>query len=451
MVLILTLLVFAPVKSNAVTKLATPKIQSVTIIDNKYSINYGKVKNAKKYYIYRLNSNKYNKIGTSTLKYFIDKNADVNKNYRYKIKAVNGNKTSKLSSSVKTPNMINKPSINHVSYGGIKYQKFKVYINEQSDATGYYIFRENRKTKNYDCIGKTTTNEFVDENVDISYIQKYKVKAFNNVGRISDFSDETESPTGALKDVNGQNKWKYEDENKSISVVKKNLTTENGNVVCWIAKAKIQNVDDFATEYAGGSWNSSIQTKERTTDMSSKHNAILAINGDASGFMNSNIGRADFMIRNGVPAYEYKTKVNNQNIGCRMNDGTFKIINSKQYSNNQQLLDIGVKDTFYFGLHLIKNGILNEYKENKSLAPRTMIGQKQDSTWLFVVVDGRGCNDSVGMTLCETGKLMKELGAYNAVELDGGGSSTMVFNGYMLNVSSDGCERAVSDCVYIKR
>lgn len=46
---------------------------------------------------------------------------------------------------------------------------------------------------------------------------------------------------------------------------------------------------------------------------------------------------------------------------------------------------------------------------------------------------------------------MKELGAYNAIKLDGDSSSTMVFNGYMLNVSSDGYKRAVSDCIYIKR
>lgn len=115
--------------------------------------------------------------------------------------------------------------------------------------------------------------------------------------------------------------------------------------------------------------------------MSKKHDAILAINGDASGFTNSNIGAADFMIKNGIPAYDYKkTNNNNQYIGCHMQNGSFKVFNSNQFNNNQELLNIGIKNTFYFYTYLVKDGVMNEKCSKNGLAPRTMIGQKADGT-----------------------------------------------------------------------
>ena len=76
-------------------------------------------------------------------------------------------------------------------------------------------------------------------------------------------------------------------------------------------------------------------------------------------------------------------------------------------------------------------------------APRTAIGLKQDGTVLVLVVDGRSTN-SKGLTLQELATYFLRLGARDAVNLDGGGSSVMVINGEIVNKPSDGWERPVS-------
>jgi hypothetical protein len=69
--------------------------------------------------------------------------------------------------------------------------------------------------------------------------------------------------------------------------------------------------------------------------------------------------------------------------------------------------------------------------------PRTLVGFSRDSTTLFLVtVDGRQ-EKSVGMTLVEAAALLRKLGAWNAMNFDGGGSTTMVIGGTVVNVPSD--------------
>src|SRR6185503_5497574 len=78
--------------------------------------------------------------------------------------------------------------------------------------------------------------------------------------------------------------------------------------------------------------------------------------------------------------------------------------------------------------------------------PRTLAGVRADGTLLLVTVDGRLPGWSVGMTLPEAARLMRSLGAREAMNLDGGGSSTMVVRGEVVNRPSDRTgERPVSD------
>ena len=74
--------------------------------------------------------------------------------------------------------------------------------------------------------------------------------------------------------------------------------------------------------------------------------------------------------------------------------------------------------------------------------PRTGVGVMPNGDILLVVVDGRQ-NGSVGMNIVEFARLFKRLGAEAAMNLDGGGSSTMVLRGRVVNSPSDGRERAV--------
>jgi hypothetical protein len=82
--------------------------------------------------------------------------------------------------------------------------------------------------------------------------------------------------------------------------------------------------------------------------------------------------------------------------------------------------------------------------------PRTAVGQRADGRILLVVVDGRRPGYSVGMTNWELAQTMVRLGAVTATGLDTGGSSTMAFDGALLNRPSDaGGERDVSEGLFV--
>ncbi|HHX01559.1 MAG TPA: phosphodiester glycosidase family protein [Firmicutes bacterium] len=82
-------------------------------------------------------------------------------------------------------------------------------------------------------------------------------------------------------------------------------------------------------------------------------------------------------------------------------------------------------------------------------APRTALGVTADRKLLIVTVNGRQPGVSVGMTLTELAELMIELGAVDAMNLDGGGSTTMVIRDRVLNIPSDGTERSVSNAIVV--
>jgi hypothetical protein len=81
--------------------------------------------------------------------------------------------------------------------------------------------------------------------------------------------------------------------------------------------------------------------------------------------------------------------------------------------------------------------------------PRTLAGLRADGVLLLVTVDGRAPGWSAGMTLPEAARLMRSLGARDALNLDGGGSSTMTVRGAVVNRPSDRVERAVSDGLFV--
>jgi len=69
--------------------------------------------------------------------------------------------------------------------------------------------------------------------------------------------------------------------------------------------------------------------------------------------------------------------------------------------------------------------------------PRTSIGFSRDRRTVFLLaVDGRS-EKSVGMTLVELAAFMRSIGAWQAMNFDGGGSTTMVINGAVVNTPSD--------------
>lgn len=130
---------------------------------------------------------------------------------------------------------------------------------------------------------------------------------------------------------------------------------------------------------------------------------------------------------------------------------------------DQMTLDInssvnldGMETAFGGGGKLLVDGKITEANSivAKGRQPRTAFGVSKDGkTAIFMVVDGRG--DSIGATHWEMGVLMQEYGAYEAMHLDGGGSSTMAVKTTedssvnVVNKVSEGSERRVINAVGI--
>ena len=116
-----------------------------------------------------------------------------------------------------------------------------------------------------------------------------------------------------------------------------------------------------------------------------------------------------------------------------------------------------VSDAIGGGPILVRDGVpvyrSNEAFTTSQLAPRgprTAIGQRADGGIVLVTTDGRQPGLSVGMTNFELAQTLVRFGAVRGMGLDGGGSSTLAFDGTVLNSPSDGRERAVSTALMLE-
>lgn len=99
----------------------------------------------------------------------------------------------------------------------------------------------------------------------------------------------------------------------------------------------------------------------------------------------------------------------------------------------QQAINMGVTDAAKYGPPLIINDIPTEsLGTGGGLNPRTAIGQRADGAMLLLVLDGRQSN-SLGASLVDVQDVMLKFEAVNAYNLDGGSSTSMIFNGEHIN------------------
>jgi len=234
----------------------------------------------------------------------------------------------------------------------------------------------------------------------------------------------------------------YEDENISIKI-----TTERANdTTYYIADISLSDSKYLKTALANDTYGRNI--KETTSVMAQNNNAIFAINGDYYGFRDYG-----YVIRNGVL---YRETANEDNDALVIdNDGNFSIVNESEVTANE-LLNEGAWQVLSFGPALIEEGEVvvgknDEVSQAKTSNPRTAIGQVDELHYIVIVADGR-TSESEGLSLYELAQVMKEYNCTTAYNLDGGGSSTMYFNGEVINNPTSGGsigERSVSDIVYI--
>ena len=185
-----------------------------------------------------------------------------------------------------------------------------------------------------------------------------------------------------------------------------------------------------------------------TSAIAEQAGAILAVNGDNYGAREKG-----YVIRSGVLYRE--TAAKNQEDLVIWADGSVSVINESEITA-RELLARGAVQVFSFGPALLEEGEISvtaadEVDRAMVSNPRTAIGFLEEGHLVLVVSDGR-TDQSRGLTLYELSDVLQRLGVVTAYNLDGGGSSTMVFNGRVVNVPTGGRgvrERAVTDILYI--
>lgn len=188
---------------------------------------------------------------------------------------------------------------------------------------------------------------------------------------------------------------------------------------------------------------------EKTSVIASNNNALLAINGDYYG-----VKENGYVLKNGI-IYRAKS-ANNQEDLVIYKDGTFEVFKESD-TDISVLLTKGAYNVFAFGPCLLLNNEIqvksnDEVGKAKASNPRTAIGVVNELHYVFIVSDGR-TDESTGLSLYQLAIFLKKLNVSLAYNLDGGGSSTIYFNGKVINnPTSSGHtikERSVSDIVYI--
>jgi exopolysaccharide biosynthesis protein len=194
-----------------------------------------------------------------------------------------------------------------------------------------------------------------------------------------------------------------------------------------------------------------------TSQIAKENSAVAAIN--AGGFVDRSSGGAG-------------TGTGGQPSGVLMSGGMIKFNDTK--SNLEKINVVGLTDK---GLLIVGKYNINEMKSLKvaevvnfgpplivngeptikkgdggwGIAPRTAIGQRSDGAILLLVIDGRRIS-SIGASLKDVQSIMLKYGAVNSSNLDGGSSSTLYFNGKVINNPCDSLgERSVPSAFIVKK
>lgn len=187
--------------------------------------------------------------------------------------------------------------------------------------------------------------------------------------------------------------------------------------------------------------------KETTSTIAKANDAVLAINGDFYGFRSTG-----FVVRNGTL---YRDSANGDTDALVIDkNGDFSIVNEATTDANT----LDAQQVLSFGPALVESGSIvvdenSEVGQSAASNPRTAIGQIGTNHYLIVVSEGR-TDDSQGLSLYQLAQVMQDNGVQTGYNLDGGGSTTLYFNGKVVNQTVGGSgqssERAVSDIVYFK-
>lgn len=200
----------------------------------------------------------------------------------------------------------------------------------------------------------------------------------------------------------------------------------------------------------------------RTSEMAAAHNGVAAINGTFYDMRRGNsvcFHKIDDKVLDWTSGSEFNSRVNG---AVRTRDGKLEILSwsreiEQSYSDNKGTV-------LASGPLMMKDGKTSDFSSCsdsfvKSKHPRSAIFTTRDGRVVMIIVDGRSQGNSIGVSILEFAHLVRVLGAYDALNLDGGGSSTLWMKGAgdngILNYPCDNRkfdhngERRVSNIIYV--
>lgn len=287
---------------------------------------------------------------------------------------------------------------------------------------------------------------FLIPKVEIEDVAAYE--AANGSGATSTASEHADSSASATSSTTVTDDT-HTNGDTSITITKKTMGSGDDTVTYFVANVQLADATVLRSAFANNSFGENITAL--TSAIASDNGGIFAINGDYYGFRDTGI-----VVRNGVAFRDKPART-----GLAMyTDGTARIYDETT-TTADELVSAGVWNTLSFGPALIDGGEIVEGIDdvevdtnfgNHSIQgeqPRTAVGFVDTNHLVLVVVDGRNAGYSRGVTMTELAHIMQNLGATTAYNIDGGGSSTMYFNGQVINQPSNGGERATSDILYV--
>lgn len=174
---------------------------------------------------------------------------------------------------------------------------------------------------------------------------------------------------------------------------------------------------------------------ERILTMCERYGGVACIN--AGGFVDNGMGSdipLGYVIQNGKITWSDNTRTDIIGI---TEEGKLKLLSN---TTGEEAIEKGIVDGLTFSPFLIVNGKeLEIHGDPWGSSPRMTIAQRKDGVMIFLAIDGE--NYINGATLKDVITTLKKYGAYNAANLDGGTSATMVVNGELINNPAGGAKR----------
>lgn len=293
-------------------------------------------------------------------------------------------------------------------------------------------------------------DRFVVDHVEIADVDAYVAAQTSGTTTATSAADTTAQESGSSGTSGVLTATTYTSQDATVTI--STVTTGSGTdtVTYYVADLQLSDATVLASAFADNAFGTNIT--QATSAIAADNDAVFAVNGDYYGFRDTGI-----VIRNGVV---FRDEGARDGLAF-YRDGHVEVYDETT-TTAQALVDDGVWNTVSFGPALLEDGEVVEGIEdvevdtnvgNHSIQgeqPRTAIGVVDDNHLVVVVVDGRSPGYSAGVTMTGLAEILQGLGAQTAYNLDGGGSSTMVFGGELVNDPlGTGTERGTSDILYI--